>query len=226
MQRSDRQLAMLREMGVRVWSRASPAVVAPPGAGAARVAAEAGERTGVPVAARPVAPREAREPRATVVGAASRATTPATAAADALVEADWLVVGEPIDPSGAAGDPLGSGDSERLLDNMLAAIRVTRHAPGRSDRACRLTLGGVHGSDLDAAIARVAPRCILALGRAAAFALLGVDEPIGRLRDRVHRRGETPVVVTFGLPYLLRHPADKARAWADLCRAVGALQAN
>ena len=31
-----------------------------------------------------------------------------------------------------------------------------------------------------------------------------------------------PVVVTFSLAFLLRHPAEKAKAWADLCLAVGA----
>ena len=67
------------------------------------------------------------------------------------------------------------------------------------------------------------PRCILALGRVPAAALLGVDEPLGKLRERVHERAGIPVVVTFALPYLLRHAADKPRAWADLCRAVAAI---
>ena len=67
------------------------------------------------------------------------------------------------------------------------------------------------------------PRCILAFGRAAAAALLGADAPLGKLREQVHERGGIPVVVTFALPYLLRHAADKPRAWADLCRAVAAI---
>jgi DNA polymerase len=78
-------------------------------------------------------------------------------------------------------------------------------------------------ADLDAAIDAVRPRIILALGRAAALALLGIDEPLGRLRERVHERAGIPVVVTFALPYLLRHAEDKPRAWADLCRAVVAM---
>jgi len=78
---------------------------------------------------------------------------------------------------------------------------------------------------LAAAIAAVAPRCILAFGRAAAAALLGDDAPIGGLRGRVHRLGGVPVVVTFSLPFLLRHPAEKAKAWADLCLAVATVTA-
>jgi DNA polymerase len=33
-----------------------------------------------------------------------------------------------------------------------------------------------------------------------------------------------PVVVTYHPAYLLRNPADKARAWADLCLAASQLQ--
>jgi DNA polymerase len=29
-----------------------------------------------------------------------------------------------------------------------------------------------------------------------------------------------PVVVTFSPAFLLRHPEEKAKAWADLCLAV------
>jgi DNA polymerase len=69
----------------------------------------------------------------------------------------------------------------------------------------------------------VAPRCVLALGRGAAAALLGAAAPLGGLRGRVHARAGVPVVVSFSLAFLLRHPAEKAKAWADLCLAVGAL---
>jgi DNA polymerase len=32
-----------------------------------------------------------------------------------------------------------------------------------------------------------------------------------------------PVVVSFAPAFLLRHPVDKAKAWADLCLAVRTL---
>ena len=39
---------------------------------------------------------------------------------------------------------------------------------------------------------------------------------MGSLRNRVHRYRGTPLVVTYHPAYLLRTPADKAKAWEDL----------
>jgi uracil-DNA glycosylase family 4 len=63
------------------------------------------------------------------------------------------------------------------------------------------------------------------MGRFAAQALLRSDEPIGRLRGRVHRWRDVPLVVTYHPAYLLRTPGDKARAWEDLCLAASLLDA-
>lgn len=215
---SERQLAMLREMGIRVWGRerSGDAVEA----GSATLVAE---RSAEPAPARPPearAPAAAYETRPAVTSAGA-ATSSRRALPAALAEADWLVVGEPFAASAGGADAVA--EQELLLDNMLHAIRVSRRAAGREGRACHLAIeeGGVDA--LAAAIEAVRPRCILALGRVAAATLLGGDEPLGKLRERVHERGGTPVVVTFALPYLLRHSADKARAWADLCRAVAAI---
>ena len=55
----------------------------------------------------------------------------------------------------------------------------------------------------------------------AAAALLGSDAPLAAAGAAVATRmASLPVVVTFSLAFLLRHPADKAKAWADLCLAV------
>ena len=70
----------------------------------------------------------------------------------------------------------------------------------------------------------VQPRVLLAMGRFAVQSLLDSSEPIGRLRGRVHRFDERPVVVTYHPAYLLRNPADKARIWADLCLAAEQLR--
>ena len=67
------------------------------------------------------------------------------------------------------------------------------------------------------------PRIILALGTLAVKTLLQSAEPIGRLRGRVHRYAEVPVVVTYHPAYLLRNQQDKARAWADLVLARSVL---
>jgi DNA polymerase len=62
---------------------------------------------------------------------------------------------------------------------------------------------------------------ILAMGRFAVQALLRSNEPVGRLRGRVHRYHGVPLVVTYHPAYLLRNLPDKARAWEDLCLAAG-----
>jgi DNA polymerase len=219
---SERQLAMLREMGIRVWAPAS--------AGCDDDAGETATLLAEPAAA--VAPAPVRSPATSSARAVERPASPAPAAghrragapspASSLASAEWLVVGEPFDA--AAADPAAAAEQALLLDNMLRAIRVARGGSAREGRACHLAVDLMAtAADLDAAIAAVRPRIILALGRAAAHALLGIDEPLGRLRERVHERAGIPVVVTFALPYLLRHAEDKPRAWADLCRAVVAM---
>ncbi len=69
----------------------------------------------------------------------------------------------------------------------------------------------------------VRPRVLLCVGRIAAQRLLGVEEPLGRLRGRVHDLGGLPVVVTYHPAYLLRAPTEKRKAWADLQLAMGLL---
>ena len=47
----------------------------------------------------------------------------------------------------------------------------------------------------------------------------GSLEAIARLRGRVHRFQDVPLIVTYHPAYLLRNLPDKARAWEDLCLA-------
>jgi DNA polymerase len=64
---------------------------------------------------------------------------------------------------------------------------------------------------------------ILALGRSAAYAVLGQEASIQTLRGRVHYRQhgdqKIPVVVTYHPAYLLRQPAEKWKVWQDLLMA-------
>jgi len=122
----------------------------------------------------------------------------------------------------------GDDDRPARMDVDAAAQAAERRAvfcPLAREPASAATRAGDQAA-LRTAIATVAPRCILALGRPGAAALLGDDVPIGGLRGRVHTHAGVPVVVTFSLVFLLRHPAEKAKAWADLCLAVGALAAT
>jgi DNA polymerase len=76
---------------------------------------------------------------------------------------------------------------------------------------------------LERQVALVQPQVILAMGRFAVQTLLGSDEAIGKLRGRLHDWHGVPLVVTYHPAYLLRQPADKARAWDDLCLAATCL---
>ena len=42
---------------------------------------------------------------------------------------------------------------------------------------------------------------------------------VGSLRGKVHRYEGVPVVATYHPSYLLRSPAEKAKAWDDLMKA-------
>ncbi|HZW59932.1 MAG TPA: uracil-DNA glycosylase [Woeseiaceae bacterium] len=144
--------------------------------------------------------------------------------------ADWMIIGE---APGAEEDRRGEpfvGRAGKLLDEMLRAVGCRREQvfianilkcrpPGNRDPAadeaasCR--------AYLDRQIALVKPKLILAVGRIAAQQLLGSDAPLGRLRGHVHRldKPALPVVVTYHPAYLLRSPAQKRKAWQDLCLA-------
>ena len=127
------------------------------------------------------------------------------------------------------------GRAGQLLNAMLRAIGLPRsevyianilkcRPPGnrdpQPDEASHCT------PYLSRQIALVNPRAILAVGRISAQWLLQTDSPIGRLRGRVFRYGEsgTPLVVTYHPAYLLRSPLQKATAWTDLCMVKELLQ--
>ena len=142
------------------------------------------------------------------------------------IDAQWMFVGEaPGAEEDAQGEPF-VGAAGQLLDNMLAALRLTREAdvfianvlkcrPPNNRAPAPLEVAACRPY-LDRQIALVAPRLVVALGRSAACTLLDIDAPVASLRHRVHRYRGTPLVVTYHPAYLLRNPADKAKAWEDL----------
>jgi DNA polymerase len=132
----------------------------------------------------------------------------------------------PPELDGRHGEPFAS-DAGRLLDNMLRALRLhDGAAPVHLVRTHRGVASGQPGSPrpfdevLTESAAALAPRLVLALGPLAAQSLLQSGEPLGKLRGRVLPGLEgLPAVASYHPAYLLRNPADKARAWADLCLA-------
>jgi DNA polymerase len=62
----------------------------------------------------------------------------------------------------------------------------------------------------------ICPQVLVALGRPAAQALLGVNASLGELRGRFHRHRGIPVMVTYHPAYLLRNPGAKKTTWEDV----------
>ncbi|MEK8053521.1 uracil-DNA glycosylase [Ideonella sp. DXS22W] len=156
------------------------------------------------------------------------------------MQAHLMAVGEaPGEQEDREGEPF-VGAAGQLLDRMLAALGLTREAaePARqvfiaNTLKCRPPHNRNPQPDelaqcqpfLERQVALVQPRVILAMGRFAVQSLLGTDAPIGRLRGTVHQWQGRPLIVTYHPAYLLRQPADKARAWDDLCLAASCLDA-
>lgn len=148
-------------------------------------------------------------------------------------DAPLMFVGEgPGEQEDRRGEPF-VGPAGELLDKMIEAMGWSRDSvyinnivacrpPGNRNpqpdevAACR--------PFLDARIASIGPRIIVALGRPAANTLLGTDAPISTLRGRFHDRNGVRVMPTFHPAYLLREPDKKREAWSDLKLVMAELQ--
>lgn len=148
--------------------------------------------------------------------------------------ADWLVIGEaPGENEDLQGEPF-VGQAGKLLDNMLRAVGLDRRENVYIANVLKCRPPGNRNPEpeeiaqcepfLRRQVELVQPKIILAMGRFAVQSLLQTTEPIGRLRGRVHRYNDVPLVVTYHPAYLLRNLPDKAKAWADLVLAQSVLQ--
>ncbi len=245
---SERQLAMLREIGVQHFWPVAPQDPAKPEPvpAAARVAAALPPPLAAPVALSP------RPLGIDTLGWPALRDFVAGCRACALCEkrrqtvfgaghpqAHWMLVGEgPGEQEDLAGEPF-VGRSGQLLDRMLLATGLTRADAAPEHQVYIANAVKCRPPDnrnpLPAEVAQCAPflqrqielvrpKVILAMGKFAAQSVLKSDEAIGRLRGRVHQHQGVPVVVTYHPAYLLRNPADKALAWDDLCLAREAVQ--
>ena len=144
--------------------------------------------------------------------------------------ADWMVIGEaPGENEDLQGEPF-VGQAGKLLDNMLRAAGLDRRRNVYVANVLKCRPPGNRNPEpqevaqcepfLRRQVALVQPRVILAMGRFAVQTILQSQEPVGRLRGRVHRYEGVPVVVTYHPAYLLRNLQDKAKAWSDLCLAM------
>jgi uracil-DNA glycosylase family 4 len=69
---------------------------------------------------------------------------------------------------------------------------------------------------LEKQIQAIRPRVIVTLGRIATQALLGIREPLTRLRGHWQRYHDIRVMPTFHPSYLLRAPQERHKTWADM----------
>ncbi len=244
---TERQHALLDAMGLRVWAPPEPA---PALTAAAPTPMPEAAALASPDAPAPLQVVRARGDIATLDWQQLRASVAACTACSLSAsrtqtvfgvghpQAQWLVVGEaPGEDEDAQGEPF-VGASGQLLDRMLAALQLTRSSEGDVPPAQRVYIantlkcrpprnrnpGAEEMAQCEPYLVRqielLRPRIILAMGKFAVQTLLRSDEPIGRLRGRVHRYQGVPLVVTYHPAYLLRSLQEKAKAWEDLCLAA------
>lgn len=152
--------------------------------------------------------------------------------------ADWLFVGSwPTEDDEARGEPF-AGQAGQLLDNMLAAIKLKRGSNVYFANVVKCSGSIKRGPQADEIalclpylarqIQLLQPKMIVALGHAAATALLGEDREWNSLLGSVHgyrglakdrSQAAIPLIITHHPAALLLTPLNKAQTWRDLCLA-------
>lgn len=130
------------------------------------------------------------------------------------------------DPEDGTQGELFSGPPGRLLDNMLAAIGRDRASTYIASFAPARPMGGMLDQPLHEELCRVArrhasaasPRVLLLLGDTTtrAFTGMGLAEARGSIHSINLDCGNVRAIATFHPRFLLKQPACKADAWADL----------
>jgi DNA polymerase len=117
------------------------------------------------------------------------------------------------------------GAAGKLLDRIVAAMgrrreevyicNVIKCRPSRNRDPLPEEIESC-GPFLRRQLLAIGPQAILALGSFAAQFLLSSQQPISKLRNRVHQFEGIPVVPTYHPAYLLRNPLQKRQAWKDV----------
>lgn len=117
------------------------------------------------------------------------------------------------------------GAAGKLLDKIIAAMgwrrnevyicNVIKCRPPRNRNPQPNEIESC-GPFLRRQLDAISPQAILALGSFAAQFLLSTQQPISKLRNRVHLIEGIPVVPTYHPAYLLRNPLQKRKVWEDV----------
>lgn len=158
-------------------------------------------------------------------------------------KADWMFVGSwPAEDDETGGLPF-AGEAGKLLDNMLAAIRLKRGANVYLSNIAKCSGSIKRGPQtdeiekclpyLERQIQLLQPKIIVVLGHAAATALLGEDREWSSLLGKIHEyvcheknglNQTIPLIITHHPAALLLAPLNKAQTWRDLCLARDTMQ--
>lgn len=184
----------------------------------------------------PELPADLDELRACVEGCtrcALSATRTRTVFGEGPIGAKVMFVGEgPGEQEDLSGRPF-VGPAGQLLDRIIESMKLVREecyianvvkCRPPNNRTPTLEWTAACGPYLERQIAIVRPSILVALGTPAGNYLTG--EPLGvvRLRGRIHRRGDIPLVVTYHPAALLREPSLKRLAWEDMKMVMARLQ--
>jgi uracil-DNA glycosylase len=141
------------------------------------------------------------------------------------------------DAPSAADDVTGlpfQGEAGALLDSILGKMKVDRKsgifatylqkcksADAEFIRGC----ADVCRSILDRQMAIIEPKALLVFGESAAGVLLGDDRgDIERMRLGDHSYMGAPVIVTYGLPSMIKDTSLRRGAWRDIERVLSIIR--
>lgn len=173
-------------------------------------------------------------------GCALKLTSNKTVFGGGNPQAKIMIVGE---APGADEDRIGEpfvGRSGHLLDLMLQAVGLNRNSVYITNVLPWRPPGNRTPTDAEIAVCLpflkrqielINPEIILVLGGSAANSLLDNEESISRLRGKwleykTLKGKMIPLLASFHPAYLLRNPAQKSKAWADLLRLRKKMQNN
>jgi len=219
---SARASAFLAEMGVTEWRVRQPAITGPAGTPDIATMDWPTLRAAIASCDRCGACRPGARP---VYGAGAG-------------PAAWLVAAGATSVADEQANLPVAGDPGLLLDNMLAAAGHARTLDVYVTNLVKCRPVSANGGDraptadevdacrpfLERELALTGAGVLLTLGQVAANAMLGkpLQEPLAGARGQVHAVGGAAMVATLHPSELLQRGADKALAWADLCRAMAA----
>jgi uracil-DNA glycosylase family 4 len=154
-----------------------------------------------------------------------------TVFADGNSKSDIMLIGE---APGANEDKHGipfCGQSGKLLDNILAAIKIDRKScyitntifwrPPANRRPTSSEID-VCRPFVEKHVALVNPKIIILVGSTAVESLLGLKTPMGQLRNQTFKytnnylSNPIDTFVIFHPSYLLRQPSQKKTMWLDI----------